>query len=168
MAAQQLGASHGRPNDWLEEYYFLLACYGAYTGRFENLQQRERIGALISAGVAASRLSWPRNLAAGPRCLDGRDRSLDRMNPDLAAEECGHEPGDLLGGPGPENAFPSYHRPLELARALNRSGEEAKRTEALTLLEGLRQRYPHVLAIGQEFDSGADRVRSSTIGPSSC
>ena len=62
MAAQHLGASHGRPNDWLEEYYFLLACYGAFTGRFENLQHRERMGALISAGVAASRLSWPRNL----------------------------------------------------------------------------------------------------------
>jgi hypothetical protein len=62
MAAQHLGASHGRPNEWLEEYYFLLACYGAFTGRFENLQHRERMGALISAGVAASRLSWPRNL----------------------------------------------------------------------------------------------------------
>ena len=62
MAALQLGTSHGRPNEWLEEYYFLLTCYGAFTGRFENLQHRERIGALISAGVATSRLSWPRNL----------------------------------------------------------------------------------------------------------
>jgi hypothetical protein len=60
MAAQQLGANHGRPNDWLEEYYFLLACYGVFTGRFENLQPRERIGALISAGVAIGRLSWSR------------------------------------------------------------------------------------------------------------
>ena len=60
MAAQHLGINLGRPNEWLEEYYFLLACYGAFTGRFENLQHRERIGALISAGVAASRLSWPR------------------------------------------------------------------------------------------------------------
>ncbi len=62
MAAQQMGAGHSRPNDWLEEYYFLLACYGAFTGRFENLQHRERMAALVSAGVAASRLSWPRNL----------------------------------------------------------------------------------------------------------
>jgi hypothetical protein len=60
MAAQHLGANHGRPNDWLEEYYFLLACYGVFTGRFENLQPRERIGAFISSGVATSRLSWPR------------------------------------------------------------------------------------------------------------
>jgi hypothetical protein len=31
MASQHLGANHGRPNDWLEEYDFLLACYGAIT-----------------------------------------------------------------------------------------------------------------------------------------
>ena len=62
MASDQLGESHGRPNDWLEEYYFLLACYGTYTGRFENLQMRERHGALISAGVATARLSWPRRV----------------------------------------------------------------------------------------------------------
>jgi hypothetical protein len=47
--------------------------------------------------------------------------------------------------------FPSYHQPLDLARALSRSGEEAKRLKAVALLEGLRKRYPHVLAIGQEF-----------------
>jgi hypothetical protein len=62
MASEQLGESHFRPNDWLEEYYFLLACYGTYTSRFENLQMRERYGALISAGVAAARLSWPRRV----------------------------------------------------------------------------------------------------------
>ncbi len=62
MAASILGTNHGRPNDWLEEYYFLLACYGVFTGRFENLQPRERIGALLSAGVATARLSWPRTV----------------------------------------------------------------------------------------------------------
>ena len=62
MASEQLGESHGRPNDWLEEYYFLLLCYGAFTSRFENLQIRERHGALLSAGVAAARLTWPRRV----------------------------------------------------------------------------------------------------------
>ena len=94
MAAQHLGANHGRPNDWLEEYYFLLACYGVFTGRFENLQPRERIGALLSAGVATARLSWPRNLASRPRprlrCLfDGENlASL------LVEETDDHEPGN--------------------------------------------------------------------------
>ena len=62
MAAQHLGTNHGRPNVWLEEYYFLLACSGVSTSRFENLQMRERIGALLSAGAATARLSWPRRV----------------------------------------------------------------------------------------------------------
>jgi len=62
MAAQHLGTNHGRPNAWLEEYYFLLACYGVFTSRFENLEPRERIGVLISAGVATARLNWPRSI----------------------------------------------------------------------------------------------------------
>jgi hypothetical protein len=47
--------------------------------------------------------------------------------------------------------FPSYHKPLELARSLTRSGNEQDRHKAVALLDGLRQRYPHVLAIGQEL-----------------
>jgi hypothetical protein len=63
MAAQHLGLNLGRPNDWLEEYYFLLSCYGVSTGWFDNLQPRERVGALTAAGVAAARLTWPRSVA---------------------------------------------------------------------------------------------------------
>ncbi len=47
--------------------------------------------------------------------------------------------------------FPSFHKPLELARALNRSGTDARRVMALDLLHGLRAQYPHLLAIGQEL-----------------
>jgi tetratricopeptide (TPR) repeat protein len=47
--------------------------------------------------------------------------------------------------------FPSFHKPLELARILNRSGEDSQRIKALRLLDGLRKVYPHVLAVGQEF-----------------
>ena len=47
--------------------------------------------------------------------------------------------------------FPSFHKPLELARILNRSGEDSQRITALRLLDGLRKRYSHVLAVGQEF-----------------
>jgi Tetratricopeptide Repeats-Sensor len=47
--------------------------------------------------------------------------------------------------------FPSYHKPLELARSLTRSGNQDDQQRAIELLEGLRKRYPHVLAIGQEL-----------------
>jgi hypothetical protein len=50
-----------------------------------------------------------------------------------------------------QTPFPSYHRPLELARSLTRSGNEDDRRKAIALLEGLSRRYPHVLAIGQEL-----------------
>jgi len=46
--------------------------------------------------------------------------------------------------------FPSYHKALERARELTRSGDPAEKRKAVELLEGLSQRYPHVLAIGQE------------------
>lgn len=58
QAHQQLGIRHDRVNRWLEEYYFLLMCYGVCTMRFDNVEMQERIGSLISAGVAAARLSW--------------------------------------------------------------------------------------------------------------
>jgi hypothetical protein len=47
--------------------------------------------------------------------------------------------------------FPSYHKPLELARSLTRSGNEDDMSKGVVLLDGLRRRYPHVLAIGQEL-----------------
>lgn len=60
MAQVHLGIDRGRPNDWLEEYYFALACYGLCTARFTNLTLRQWLGAYLSAGVAAARLSWLR------------------------------------------------------------------------------------------------------------
>ena len=63
MAAVQLGINRGRPNQWLEEYYFLLAWYGVCTARFGNLEHRELLAAYVSAGVAVARLSWPRDRA---------------------------------------------------------------------------------------------------------
>jgi hypothetical protein len=62
LAALHLGIDRGRPNDWLEEYYFLLACYGVTTVRFANVLPRERLATLLSAGVATARLSWPRHV----------------------------------------------------------------------------------------------------------
>ncbi len=60
MAQVHLGIDRGRPNEWLEEYYFALACYGVSTSRFPNLTPRQWLAAYLSAGVAAARLSWPR------------------------------------------------------------------------------------------------------------
>lgn len=61
-AAVHLGIERGRPNDWLEEYYFLLACYGVCTVHFGNQNRRQRWAAYVSAGAAAARLNWPRSM----------------------------------------------------------------------------------------------------------
>lgn len=45
----------------------------------------------------------------------------------------------------------SYHKLLETAQSLARSGQPESRSKAIELLEKLRTRYPHVLAIGQEL-----------------
>lgn len=60
QAAFHLGQDRGRPRDWIDEYYFLLACYGVNVVRFQNLTDRERIGAFLSAGVATARFLWNR------------------------------------------------------------------------------------------------------------
>jgi len=53
---------------------------------------------------------------------------------------------DILSTP-----YPSYHRPLEIAQKWTRSGNPQERSEAVTLLRGLSDKYPHALAIGQEL-----------------
>lgn len=60
MASLHLGRNRGRAKQWLEEYYFLLAAYGINAAAYANLERRELVAAYVSAGVAASRLSWPR------------------------------------------------------------------------------------------------------------
>jgi hypothetical protein len=45
--------------------------------------------------------------------------------------------------------YPSYHKPLQTARAWLRDG--AHKSDALELLAGLRSKYAHVLAIGNEL-----------------
>jgi hypothetical protein len=60
QAALHLGADRGRPRDWLDEFYFLLACYGVSVVRFPSLHPRERMGAFLSAGVATARFLYNR------------------------------------------------------------------------------------------------------------
>jgi tetratricopeptide (TPR) repeat protein len=127
QASVHLGADRGRPRDWLDEYYFFLACYGVTVVRFENLVPRERIGAYLSAGVALARFLW------------------SRTSEPLPASEVKLDANTIL-----QSWYPSYHTQLEIARQWCRDGEP-QRAEGLTLLRGLQKRYPHILAIGQEL-----------------
>ena len=68
-----LGVDLGRPRLWLEEYYFLLMCYGVCSARFDNLQDKERTAAFVSAGVACARLSWYRDFTSRQTSSPERD-----------------------------------------------------------------------------------------------
>ena len=48
-----------------------------------------------------------------------------------------------------ESPFPGFDTPLEIAREWLYSGEDCRRQQALLLLVGLEQRYPHAPQIGQ-------------------
>lgn len=56
IASHHLG--HDRPGEWLREYYLLLAVYGLHVVRYANQSSELRMGAYVSAGVAASRFEW--------------------------------------------------------------------------------------------------------------
>jgi hypothetical protein len=63
LALRRLAGEHlgqGRWQEWLHEYYFLLAAYGVHTVRFATPTPHEQAAAFVSAGVAASRYVWPR------------------------------------------------------------------------------------------------------------
>lgn len=59
LAAAQLGYSRAR-NDWLQEYYFLLCCYGVLPAIYETYSEKNLIAGWLSAAVAAARLKWSR------------------------------------------------------------------------------------------------------------
>jgi tetratricopeptide (TPR) repeat protein len=123
-AALHLGVNVGRANRWLEEYYFLLAYYGVYAGRFDNLPDKERVALLVSAGVAAARLTWPRVHDAGP--------TAGRTADEVLAVPC-----------------PGYQSYLDVARQWLHSGERERKGQAVRLLEGLRRRYPNAPQVAQ-------------------
>ena len=59
LASKALGHDRNRPHLWLEEYYFMLLCYGSYAMHFPTYGTAEFLAAYVSAGTAACRLSFP-------------------------------------------------------------------------------------------------------------
>jgi hypothetical protein len=139
MASIQLGKDHNRSRQWLEEYYFLLAAYGINVAYYGSMERRELIAAYVSAGVAASRLSWPRRRESVERRTLGLSPQGSCATHQLAAQ-------DVLA-----TKFVSYATPLEVARRWSQSNDQAERLQARELLRGLFKRFPHSIEIGQQL-----------------
>lgn len=64
QARRCLGSDRHRLHRWLEEYFFLLACYGCNASSFPTYDDQEWLAVYCSAGTAARQLSLPwRSLA---------------------------------------------------------------------------------------------------------
>jgi tetratricopeptide (TPR) repeat protein len=149
QARRHLGVQRLRDRQWLEEYYFLLACYGVYAGLFDTYQtnRRQLATAYISAGVAARQLSIPtyglddsiRDQEQQAKTLvDSKDKDFDPNAHKLERatdEYC-------------------YHPRLSFARKWVRSKERSFKLGAIRILESLRMEYPHVLEIEDELALG--------------
>jgi len=132
-----LGIDRGRPNEWLEEYYFVLACYGVCTSRFPNLTPRQWLAAYLSAGVAAARLSWPREHYPRQRTRLGLDPSpkgpangLPSRGGDDGSSPAGSNPVAPAGEPTPDGpaqrtkSRASKNRPKQLRQSDDRSRKQ--------------------------------------------
>ena len=89
QARRHLGVQRLRDRQWLEEYYFLLTCYGIYAGLFDNYQtnRRQLAAAYISAGVAARQLSLPTfGLSDAIRDFEQRAQAI------MASPQAGFDP----------------------------------------------------------------------------
>ncbi|MBI3467529.1 MAG: DUF4071 domain-containing protein [Planctomycetes bacterium] len=146
QARRHLGVQRLRDRQWLEEYYFLLACYGVYAGLFDTYQSNRRqiAAAYISAGVAARQLSRPtQRLNELIREAEVSAKGyIDAPPPDfnLAAFELPKVKCEM-----------SYHARLAFAKKWIGSSEPTYREAAIRILGKLRQDYPHVLEIDEEL-----------------
>ena len=106
LAGQHLTIS-GRPDEWLEEYYFLLGCYTVYAVRFKNQKTQERAAVFVSGGVAVARFLWWRKRSS-TLSLDEESSSSEEVKVLLAGR------------------YPTYNEPLQVAWGWNRSGDPEK------------------------------------------
>jgi 8-oxo-dGTP pyrophosphatase MutT (NUDIX family) len=150
-AKRYLGQYRHRANEWLEEYYFLLCCYGTYSSHFTNYNQRELLGAYISAGKAGRRLTWPRDSlpddirqasteAAGLRSLSEPTvaRLLERTRVQSTFDA--------------ERATIGHHARLAFARVWMQASSQKEPVffeAALALLDQLNSKFRHVLEIAE-------------------
>jgi hypothetical protein len=146
QAQRHLGVQRLRDRQWLEEYYFLLACYGAYAGLFDTYQtnRRQIAAAYLSAGVAARQLARP------TQKLDALIRQAE-----VKAKEMVEHPGQNFAPASykltRDKCEMSYHMRLAFARTWMESKESAYLQGAIAILERLREDYPHVLEIEDEL-----------------
>lgn len=137
QAKRCLETLQGRSRSWLHEYYFLLAVYGVYAGKFGNYRRRDAMAAFLCAGFAASRFAWAKSTAANEQ-----HRAVQLAVKALAD-------GDATVRPPPSGI--SHHASLAFGREWARSRRQPFVEAAVEILTELRRAYPYMLEVGQEL-----------------
>ena len=151
LAGLCLGHDRHRPHAWLEEYYFLLVCYGAYAMRFPTYGTPHFLAAYASAGTAACRLSYPWNWLRHSIAQAGADaKRLAEESPDADAAALCVAAEDTPTFKGLESKL-GHHARLSFLRVWAQmdaeKGEFLK--AAACLLGGLCAGYAHALEVGE-------------------
>lgn len=131
----EVETGHGRR--WLHEYYFGLAAYGTYCGRFHTYTALDFQAAYTTAGIAAGRFLWAVNRI--------------RFSPGEATEQARHAlnmnaPHERLTGPEHLGHEPRFAFASVFIRSHRREFVEP----GIQLLDELRQEFPQVPEIWQE------------------
>ena len=150
LASLSLGHDRYRPDCWLEEYYFLLACYGAYALRFAPYGISEFLAAYASAGTAACRLSFSwkwllrgigdAKAEAGRLISDPQSADAEALCRAAKESQTFTRVGSRLG----------HHAQLSFLREWARVDAKSHGVylvAAMRLLRDLRELYPHALEI---------------------
>lgn len=150
QAKKCLEVVHNRNRAWLHEYYFLLACYGLYAGRFVTYRRRDLLAAYLCAGHASGRYAWAQTNIVLPEtdAVAAAQRALDEGRPTARLQI---------------DAPPLSHNPeFVFAKTFVRSRQEEFVKAGAKLLEELTQRFPLAIDIWQELALGRIELYSLT------
>jgi hypothetical protein len=138
LAKQSLEVIDHRGRAWLHEYYFLLAVYGTYAGRFENFRRPDLVSAYTCAAFAVNRYLWALSARRLPDVLVQEQAQQAIRRNDPAAR--------LVGAPPI-----SYHAPCVFAREFVRSRRAPFVGAAIEMLKELSRQYETEESIWQEL-----------------
>ena len=138
MAKLCLETHRGRNRRWLEEYYFMLTCYGVYAGRFTTYQWREALATYACSGIAAYRYAWRRGIA------EKQERKARRLAGEAIEEGKPDFRPDALGSL-------CWQAQLAFASVCARSRRAQFVREAVKILADLREDRRWIVEVGHEL-----------------
>ncbi len=129
LASISLGASDSRSNDWLEEYKFLSAMYATTSSKYDY-NDRQRVAALLSGGIAVGRSQWNERLVQW-----GSDRWQAAM-PDNTWQLI-----TIIG----------WQQPHAIATRLRGTGQRESLQKAKAILERVVKIFPRVPQVWEDL-----------------